>query len=84
MSILAWLLLGLIAGGIASLIVPGRTPGGVIGAVLVGIAGAFIGGLLAQVFTGSSGVNGLDLYSILMATVGAVALLAVTRLLRTS
>jgi uncharacterized membrane protein YeaQ/YmgE (transglycosylase-associated protein family) len=83
MSILAWIVLGLIAGGVASLIVPGRTPGGVIGAILIGIVGAIIGGWIATAFGGGS-ISGLDLYSMVIATVGAVALLALARLLRTS
>lgn len=83
MSILAWIVLGLIAGGVASLLVPGRTPGGVIGAIVVGIVGALIGGWLATLF-GAGSVSGLDLYSILLAIVGAVVLLAISRMLRTS
>ena len=83
MSVLAWIVLGLIAGWVASLIVPGRTPGGVLGAVVVGIVGALIGGWLATLFGGGS-VNGLDLYSILLAIIGAVVLLALTRMFRTT
>jgi uncharacterized membrane protein YeaQ/YmgE (transglycosylase-associated protein family) len=83
MSVLAWIVLGLIAGGVASLLVPGRTPGGVLGAIIVGIVGALIGGWLATLF-GAGSVSGLDLYSILLAIVGAVVLLAISRMLRTT
>jgi uncharacterized membrane protein YeaQ/YmgE (transglycosylase-associated protein family) len=83
MSILAWVILGLIAGGVASLLVPGRTPGGVIGAIVVGVVGALIGGWLATLF-GAGSVSGLDWYSILLAIVGAVVLLVLSRLLRTT
>ncbi len=82
MSILAWIVLGLIAGGVASLIVPGRTPGGVVGAILIGIVGAIVGGWLATLF-GIGTVDGLDLASMLIAIVGSVALLAIARMLRT-
>lgn len=46
MEILGWIVLGLIAGGIASLLVPGRTPLGCLGVIVVGIAGAVLGGFL--------------------------------------
>ncbi len=83
MSIFAWIILGLIAGGVASLLVPGRTPGGVFGAIAVGVVGALIGGWLATLF-GAGSVNGLDLYSIVLAIVGAVVLLVISRMLRTT
>lgn len=82
MSILAWIVLGLIAGGVASLIVPGRTPGGVVGAILIGIVGAIVGGWLATLL-GIGTVDGLNLASMLIAIVGSVALLAIARMLRT-
>jgi uncharacterized membrane protein YeaQ/YmgE (transglycosylase-associated protein family) len=84
MTLLTWIILGLIAGGLASLLVPGRTPGGVVGAILIGILGAVVGGWLAEVFTGGSSVNGINLYSVLVAVLGSVILLAVARMLRTS
>lgn len=84
MGLLAWIILGLIAGGIASFLVQERTPGGIVGVILVGILGAVLGGWLAQVVTGSSNVTGLNLYSTLIAVLGSVILLAIARLLRTS
>ena len=74
MSILAWLLLGLIAGFIASKLV-NRTGSGVLLDIVLGIVGAFVGGWLFNQF-GSSGVSGLNLYSLAVATVGAVVILA--------
>ena len=73
MSILAWIVLGLIAGFIASKLV-NRTGGSLILDLLLGVVGAFVGGFLFTRF-GSAGVTGLNLYSILVATVGAVVVL---------
>lgn len=50
MGVIAWLVLGLLAGAIAKAILPGRDPGGCIGTTLIGIAGAFIGGWLSAKF----------------------------------
>ncbi|MFF7969386.1 GlsB/YeaQ/YmgE family stress response membrane protein [Streptomyces sp. NPDC007903] len=47
MGIFAWIILGLLAGALAKLILPGRDPGGCIGTTVIGIAGAFIGGWLS-------------------------------------
>jgi len=72
---LIWVLLGLIAGFIASKLVNKRGEGFVFDIVL-GIVGAFIGGLLFRLF-GSTGVTGLNLWSLLVAIVGAVVFLLV-------
>ncbi|AVV45154.1 GlsB/YeaQ/YmgE family stress response membrane protein [Streptomyces sp. P3] len=50
MGVIAWLVLGLLAGAIAKAILPGRDPGGLIGTTLIGIAGAFLGGWLSARF----------------------------------
>jgi len=47
MSIIGWIILGLLAGAIAKLLLPGRDPGGLIGTTLIGVAGAFIGGWIS-------------------------------------
>ncbi|WP_112465373.1 GlsB/YeaQ/YmgE family stress response membrane protein [Streptomyces triticisoli] len=47
MSIISWIILGLLAGAIAKFLLPGRDPGGFIGTTLIGIAGAFIGGWIS-------------------------------------
>lgn len=75
MSIIAWIILGLIAGFLASKIV-NRTGEGVILDVLLGIGGALVGGWLFHIF-GMSGVTGLNVYSMVVATVGAVVFLVV-------
>ena len=69
----SWLLLGLVAGFIGSKIV-NRAGEGIVRDILLGVLGAFIGGFLFNVF-GASGVTGLNLYSLLVAVVGAVILL---------
>ena len=79
MGILAWIVLGLIAGAIAKAIMPGKDPGGIIVTMLIGIVGAFIGGFLGNMIT-DSGVTGLNLWSILLAVVGALILLWIYRM----
>ena len=79
MSILAWIILGLVAGFIASKIV-NRTGSGLVMDLLLGVVGAFVGGFLFTRF-GAAGVTGLNLYSILVATLGAVVVLFIYHLL---
>lgn len=50
MGIISWIILGLLAGVIAKILLPGRDPGGIIGTTLIGIAGAFVGGWLSSQF----------------------------------
>ena len=73
MSIIAWIVLGLIAGFIASKLV-NRTGGNLVLDLVLGVVGSFVGGFLFTRF-GSGGVSGLNLYSILVATIGAVVVL---------
>jgi uncharacterized membrane protein YeaQ/YmgE (transglycosylase-associated protein family) len=79
MSIIAWIVLGLIAGAIAKALMPGKDPGGIIVTMIIGIVGAFIGGFLGSMITGR-GLNGLSVWSIVLAIVGAMLLLWVYRL----
>ena len=74
-SFIAWIVLGLVAGFIGSKIV-NRTGEGIVRDVLLGIVGAIIGGYLFNIF-GAAGVTGLNLYSVLVAVVGAVVFLVV-------
>jgi uncharacterized membrane protein YeaQ/YmgE (transglycosylase-associated protein family) len=80
MGILAYIVVGLIAGLLAKLIMPGRDPGGLIMTPLIGIAGAFVGGIVVQLLGSAGGVTGINIWSILVATLGAVILLAIYRL----
>ena len=79
MTILAWIVLGLVAGVIAKALMPGRDPGGIIVTMLIGIVGAFLGGFLGNTITGA-GLNGFSLWSIILAVVGAMLLLWIYRL----
>ena len=74
MGILLWVVFGLIAGVIAKWIMPGRDPGGWIVTILLGIAGAFVGGIIGAT-VGFGGVSGFDIRSLLLAIGGAVLLL---------
>lgn len=76
MSILWWLVVGLIAGALAKLIMPGKDPGGCIVTILLGIAGAFVGGWLGQMLGLSAGGP----TGIIGATIGAIILLLLYRL----
>ena len=80
MSILAWIILGLIAGFIGSKLV-NRTGEGLVLDIVLGIVGAFVGGWLFHRF-GAAGVSGLNLYSLLVAVVGAVVVLVVYHAIR--
>ena len=75
MSILAWVVLGLVAGFIASKLV-NRSGGSLVVDLVLGIVGAVVGGFLFNQF-GSAGVTGLNLYSLLVAVIGAVVVLAI-------
>jgi len=80
MSFLAWIVLGLIAGFIASKIV-NRTGEGIFLDILLGIVGAVIGGWVFSRF-GAAGVTGVNLYSILVAVVGSIIFLLVYHTVR--
>lgn len=79
MSIIAWIVLGLIAGFIASKIV-NRTGEGVMLDIILGVVGAVVGGWLFNTF-GMSGVTGLNVYSLIVAVIGAVVFLVVYHLI---
>ena len=77
MSILAWIVLGAIAGWLASVIVRGSGLG-LLGDIVVGIVGALLGGFLVSI-VGGSGVTGFNLWSFVVAVLGAIVLLLVAR-----
>jgi uncharacterized membrane protein YeaQ/YmgE (transglycosylase-associated protein family) len=80
MSILAWIVLGLIAGFIGSKIV-NKSGEGVLLDILLGIVGAVLGGWLFNRF-GAAGVTGLNLYSLLVAVIGSVVFLVIYHAIR--
>jgi uncharacterized membrane protein YeaQ/YmgE (transglycosylase-associated protein family) len=73
MGILSWLVLGLIAGFIASKIV-NKTGSGLIMDIVLGVVGAFVGGWIVSYF-GHTGVTGLNIPSLVVATIGAVVVM---------
>jgi len=79
MSILAWIVLGLLAGAIAKAIMPGKDPGGIIVTMLIGVVGAFLGGFLGNMIAGR-GLDGFSIWSIVLAVVGALLLLWIYRM----
>jgi len=79
MGILSWIAMGLVVGLLAKFIMPGKDPGGIIITILLGIAGAFVGGLIGS-FLGLGAITGFNLGSILLATGGAILLLILYRL----
>jgi uncharacterized membrane protein YeaQ/YmgE (transglycosylase-associated protein family) len=76
-GVLGWIVFGLIAGVVAKLLMPGKDPGGFIVTILLGIAGAFLGGFLGQTF-GLYGEG--EAAGLIMAIVGAIILLALYRM----
>ena len=72
--------MGLIAGILAKIAMPGPDPGGMLLTIVIGIAGAVVGGLVVNDLLGGPGVTGFNLTSLLVATFGSVVLLAIYRL----
>jgi uncharacterized membrane protein YeaQ/YmgE (transglycosylase-associated protein family) len=81
MGILSWILLGLIVGVLAKWIMPGRDPGGLIVTILIGIAGAFLGGFVGTRL-GIGDVAGFDIKSLAIAVGGAILLLVLYRVIK--
>lgn len=76
MGILTWIILGGIAGWIASMIAGNNAQQGILGNILIGVLGAIIGGFLINLF-GGEGVTGFNLWSLIVAIMGATLLLFV-------
>ena len=81
MGIFSWIIFGLIAGLLAKAIMPGKDPGGWIVTILLGIGGAIIGGFVATLL-GFGNVSGFNLYSFLIAILGALILLWLYRMFK--
>ena len=89
MGFIALLIIGLLAGLLAKAIMPGRDPGGVIITILLGIVGSFIGGFIGRALLGYGSMSDAGdvsrpgfFMSLILATAGAVIVLAVYRLIR--
>ncbi len=83
MGILSWIIFGLIAGAIAKLLMPGKDPGGFIWTIIIGIVGAFIGGLIAtQVLGDADFQQGFNLRSFIFAVIGSIVLLLIYRMVK--
>jgi uncharacterized membrane protein YeaQ/YmgE (transglycosylase-associated protein family) len=81
MGILSWILMGLVVGLLARLVMPGRDPAGIIITILLGIAGAFVGGYIGSLL-GLGTITGFDVRSLLLAIGGAVLLLLLYRVIK--
>ncbi len=81
MGIITWIVLGGIVGAIAKLIMPGKDPGGVIVTILLGVAGAFVGGY-ASTLLGFGTVTGFNFISLVIAVIGALLLLLIYRVIK--
>lgn len=80
---LYWILLGLVAGTLAKFLVPGRDPSGCIVTIVLGIVGAFIGGYIGTRFGWGAVARGeFDFRSVALATLGAIILLLIGRIVR--
>ncbi len=74
MGLISWIVVGLIAGLLAKWIMPGSEPGGFILTIVLGMAGASFGGFIVSIL-GGTGATGFNVWSILVATIGAIILL---------
>ena len=81
MGILTWIVMGLIVGVLAKFIMPGKDPGGIFVTILIGIAGAFVGGFIGSLL-GLGAVTGFNIGSFLLAIGGAVLLLVLYRVIK--
>ncbi|MET8038353.1 GlsB/YeaQ/YmgE family stress response membrane protein [Streptomyces sp. NPDC005345] len=82
MGIIAWVLIGLLAGIIAKALMPGKDPGGIIITMLIGIAGGLLGGWLGKVIFGVDSIDGFfDLSTWIAAIVGSLILLVLYRVI---
>ena len=77
MGILAWILLGLVAGALAKFIMPGKQGGGLVLTIVLGVVGAIVGGFLGTYVLGFGDISGFDVRSIGIAVGGALLVLFV-------
>ncbi|MEO8609557.1 MAG: GlsB/YeaQ/YmgE family stress response membrane protein [Chloroflexota bacterium] len=82
MNIIVWIVVGAIAGWLASIVMKTNRQQGLVQDIIIGIVGAFIGGFILNVLGVGGGVSGLNIASILTAFIGAVVLIAILRAVR--
>lgn len=82
MSFLAWIIVGIVAGFLAKVVMPGTRdePSGFLGTMLLGIVGAVVGGWVWNIALGKPGATGIDIGSIFVAFVGSIIVIALLRL----
>ncbi len=83
-NIIVWIIVGAIAGWLASIVMKTNASQGLIGDIIVGIIGGFIGGIVLNLIGVGGDVTGLNIASILTAFIGAVILLGILRMARTA
>lgn len=81
MNILLWIILGFLSGWVASIVMGNDARQGTMTDIILGVVGALVGGFVMSLF-GAPGVTGFNIYSILVATLGAIALIWLGRVLR--
>ena len=81
MGLISWILMGLLAGALGRFLTPGDDRMGCFFTILTGVVGAVVGGVVATLL-GFGGFRGFDLYSLIVATLGAVVFLFVVKLFR--
>ena len=77
MGIISWIIVGLVAGILAGYLVKGDEGYGIIGRIVLGIIGAVVGGFIAGLITGGDYITGINLTTIIVATLGAVIVIVV-------
>ncbi|MCR4329656.1 MAG: GlsB/YeaQ/YmgE family stress response membrane protein [Candidatus Roizmanbacteria bacterium] len=81
MGILLWIIFGALAGWIASIIMKTNSGQGTVSDIIMGIIGSVVGGFIMNLF-GQSGVTGFNLYSFIVAVIGAVVVIYIGRMAR--
>lgn len=83
MGFIAWVLVGLIAGFLASLVMKTNSEQGMLSDIIIGMVGAVLGGFLMNLF-GAAGATDVSLYSIFVATLGSVVLIGIKKMFETN
>lgn len=83
MEFIAWVLVGLVAGFLASVLMKTNSEQGMLSDIVIGMVGAVLGGFLMNMF-GAAGADGFSLYSIFVATLGSVVLIGIKKMFDTS